>query len=93
MSTEYQLADTIEDTLVNQCNQAIRNTTEHNEGNTGAILSEWVLDSGSCLLTEYLNKTTESIKETLMYVEFNGDHLIEGEFWFDPEVQLPTDNN
>jgi hypothetical protein len=92
MNTEYQLADTIQETLDNQCSQAVKHTVHLNEENTGAILSEWTLTNGDCVLTNYLNETTAEIEDTLMYVSFVGDQLIEGEFWFDPEVELPTDN-
>ena len=92
MNTEYQLADTIQDTLDTQCSQAVKHTVHLNEANTSAILSEWTLTNGDCVLTNYLNETTAEIEDTLMYVSFVGDQLIEGEFWFDPEVELPTDN-
>ena len=92
MNTEYQLADTLQDTLENQCSQAVRHTVHLNEVNTAALLSEWTLDNGECVLTNYLNETTADIKDTLLYVSFNDDQLTYGSFWFDPEVQLPTDN-
>jgi len=59
MNTEYQLADTITETL----------TTI----------------SSRC-------STTDSIKDQLMYVTMSETHITEGSFWFDPEVELPTDN-
>ena len=93
MNTEYQLADTLQDTLENQCARAVHHTVHLNEANTGAILSEWTLTNNDCVLTNYLNETTAEIEDTLMYVSFVGDQLVEGEFWFDPEVELPTDNN
>lgn len=92
MNTEYQLADTITETLENQCTQAVRHTTHLNEENTGAILSEWTLTNGDCVLTNFLNQTTSDIEERLMYVAFVNDQLVEGEFWFNPDAQLPTDN-
>jgi hypothetical protein len=92
MNTEYQLADTIQETLDTQCTQAVKHTVRLNEAYTGAILQEWTLTNGDCVLTNYLNETTEDIKDRLLYVAFVNDQLIEGEFWFDPEVQLPTDN-
>ncbi len=92
MNTEYQLSDTIQDTLDNQCTQAVNHTVHLNEANTGAILSEWTLTNGDCVLTNYLNETTADIEDRLMYVSFVDDQLIEGEFWFNPDAQLPTDN-
>jgi len=92
MNTEYQLSDTITDTLATMTAQVIRNTEENNEANAYAILSEWVLNDDSVVLTHYLNQTTESIKDQLMYVTLSETHITEGSFWFDPEAELPTDN-
>jgi len=92
MTNEYQLADTITDTLESQTAQVIRNTEEKNEANAYAILSEWVLNDDSVVLTHYLNQTTDSIEDQLMYVTMSETHITEGSFWFDPEVELPTDN-
>ena len=92
MNTEYQLADTIQDTLENQCSQAVKHTVHLNEVNTVAILSEWGLTNGDCVLTNYLNETTADIKDRLLYASIVNGQLIEGEFWFDPEAELPTDN-
>lgn len=93
MDTEYQLADTINESLTSQCARAVRHNTQNNSKNADAILWEWVLDNGECLLTKYLNETTAEIKETLIYIQLEDDKLFEGEFWFDPEVELPTENN
>ena len=92
MNTDYQLADTLQETLENQCSQAVKHTVHLNEANTSAILTEWTLTNGDCVLTNYLNETTADIKDTLLYVSFNDDQLTYGSFWFDPEAELPTDN-
>ena len=92
MNTEYQLADTIQETLENQCAQAVRHTTHLNEANTGAILSEWTLSNNDCVLTNYLNQTTADIEDRLLYAAVVNGQLIEGEFWFNPDAELPTDN-
>ena len=91
MNTDYQLSDTLIETFESQCAQAVRHA-EVNEENTGAILSEWSFNGNDCLITRYLNNTTHEVKETLLYISFVNNNLIEGEFWFDPEAQLPTDN-
>lgn len=92
MNTEYQLADTIQETLESQCAQAVRHTTHLNEANTGAILSEWTLTNNDCVLTNYLNQTTADIEDRLLYAAVVNGQLIEGEFWFNPDAELPTDN-
>jgi len=92
MNTEYQLADTLQETLATQSSQAVKHTVRLNEANTAAILSEWTLTNGDCVLTNYLNETTPEIEDTLMYIAFVDDQLIEGTFWFNPDMELPTDN-
>ena len=92
MNTEYQLADTLQDTLENQCTRAIHHTVHLDEANTAAILSEWGLSNGDCVLTNYLNETTAEIEDRLLYVSFVNDQLIYGDFWFNPDEELPSDN-
>ena len=92
MNTEYQLADTLQDTLENQCARAVHHTVHLNEANTGAILSEWTLTNNDCVLTNFLNETTADIEDRLLYVSFVNDQLTYGDFWFNPDVELPTDN-
>ena len=92
MNNEYQLADTISDTLATMTSRVIKNNEENNSANAYAILNEWVLNDNSVVLTHFLNQTTATIKDQLMYVAMSETHITEGSFWFDPEVELPTDN-
>ena len=92
MNTEYQLADTLQDTLQNQCARAVHHTVHLNEANTGAILSEWGLSNDECVLTHFLNETTADIEDRLLYVSFVNDQIVYGDFWFNPDAELPTDN-
>ena len=92
MNTEYQLADTLQDTLENQCTRAIHHTVHLDEANTAAILSEWGLSNGDCVLTNFLNETTAEIEDRLLYVSFVNDQIVYGDFWFNPDTELPTDN-
>ena len=92
MNTDYQLADTLQDTLENQCSRAVHHTVHLNEANTGAILSEWTVSNGDCVLTNFLNETTTDIEDRLLYVSFVNDQIVYGDFWFNPDAELPTDN-
>ncbi len=92
MNTEYQLADTVTETLTtitSRCSQLIN---EDRLADTTSMLNEWKLNDGSVVMTHFLNKTTDTIKDQLMYVTMSETHITEGSFWFDPEVELPTDN-
>jgi len=92
MNTEYQLADTLQDTLQNQSSRAVHHTVHLNEANTAAILSEWGLSNDECVLTNFLNETTADIEDRLLYVSFVNDQIVYGDFWFNTDAQLTTDN-
>ena len=77
MNTEYQLADTLQDTFQNQCARAVHHTVHLNEASTAAILSEWGLSNGDCVLTNFLNETTADIEDRLLYVSFVNSYQIE----------------
>jgi len=92
MNTEYQLADTVTETLTtisSRCSQLIN---EDRLGDVTSMLNEWTLNDDTVVLTHFLNETTDSIEDQLMYVTMSETHITEGSFWFDPEVELPTDN-
>ncbi|AOV62280.1 hypothetical protein S420910_091 [Synechococcus phage S-CAM7] len=92
MNTEYQLADTITETLTtisSRCSQLIN---EDRLEDVTSMLNEWTLNDDTVVLTHFLNETTDSIEDQLMYVTMSETHITEGSFWFDPEVELPTDN-
>ncbi|QLF86145.1 hypothetical protein CC030809_00089 [Synechococcus phage S-CAM7] len=92
MNTEYQLADTITETLTtisSRCSQLIN---EDRLEDVTSMLNEWTLNDDTVVLTHFLNETTDSIEDQLMYVTISETHITEGSFWFDPEVELPTDN-
>ena len=92
MTNEYQLSDTITETLTtmtSRCNELI---LEDRTQDVYSILNEWKLQDDSVVMTHFLNNTTDSIEDVLMYATISETHITPGSFWFDPEVQLPTDN-
>ncbi len=92
MNTEYQLADTVTETLTtitSRCSQLIN---EDRLEDVTSLLNEWKLNDDSVVMTHFLNETTETIKDQLMYVTMSETSITEGSFWFDPEAELPTDN-
>ena len=92
MTSRYQLADTITETLVTACESCNHLVSEDRLQDALSILNEWKLNDGSVVMTHFLNETTGSIRDRLMYVITNETSITEGTFWFDPEVELPTDN-
>ena len=92
MNTEYQLADTVTETLTtitSRCSQLIN---EDRLEDVTSMLNEWKLNDDSVVMTHFLNETTETITDQLMYATMSETSITEGSFWFDPEVELPTDN-
>jgi len=92
MTNRYQLADTVTETLTtvtSRCNELI---LEDRVQDVYAMLNEWKLEDDSIVMTHFLNETTSDIEDKLMYITLDETQITEGSFWFDPEVQLPTDN-
>ncbi len=89
---DHPLSDSLATSLEEQCNRAIDFTEDNEYINAGAILSEWTLTSGGCLLTHYLSETLDTIQEELIYAHIEEDGIGYGTFSFVNEAQLPTDN-
>ena len=85
------LAESITETLDQQSERALELTDEFREVDAAAILNEWVLPTDNkCLLTEYLNETTATVQDRLLYATIDENGAIAGEFYF---VAEPIDNN
>jgi len=91
--TEFDLSDTIYDSLATQTNQALAHFDSNQTDLAAAIVNEWTVDSGECILTHYILDTTETIKDELLYFSLTDDEIGLGTFSFDPEAELPVDNN
>jgi uncharacterized protein YcgI (DUF1989 family) len=85
-SNVSELSDTITSTLESQCDQATQHSLEGNVDATAAILSEWTVSNHDCILTNFLNQTTQEIEDELLYIAFSQDSINWGTFNFLPQV-------
>ena len=86
------LTDSLAISLEEQSNRTLDFIEENDYTNAGAILNEWTLTGGGCLLTHYLDETLDTIKEDLLYAHIEEDGIGYGTVSFVNEAQLPTDN-
>ena len=90
--SDQELSVAVAASLEDQAQRAIALTETNDFVNAAAILSEWTLTNGSCILTHYLSESLEDIEEELLYAHIEEDGIGYGTFSFVGEVQLPTDN-
>lgn len=93
MNDEIGLSDSIAMALEEQTQRAIEFTEKEDFVNAAAILNEWTLTGGGCILTHYLQETLEEIQEELLYASIEEDGIGYGSFTFDLDAELPVDNN
>ena len=93
MNDEIGLSDSLAMALEEQTQRAIEFTEKEDYVNAGAILNEWTLTGGGCILTHYLQETLEQIQEELLYASIEEDGIGYGSFTFDLDAELPVDNN
>ena len=86
MNANYELTEALNDSFESQCARAVYHTAEEDRDTAGCILSEWTLNNNDCVLTNYLNETTSSIEEELMYIRLDDQELTWGSFSFIPNV-------
>jgi hypothetical protein len=91
--TEFDLSDTIYDSLATQTNQALVHFDNDQTELAACIVNEWTVDSGECVLTHYILDTTTEIEDELFYFSTTNNEIGLGTFSFDPEAELPVDNN
>ena len=88
-----ELAESLSNSLDNQCKKALTFTDNGDYVNAGAILNEWTIPpKNGCLLTHFMAKSLDTVEESLLYVSFKDDTITYGTLSFVPASQLPTDN-
>jgi len=85
--TDYDLCDIIFDTLETASCAAMHHYDNGDMQDAAAILSEWTDTSDQCVLTHYLNDTTETLTKELLYITIDEAQreFGMGEFTFVPE--------
>lgn len=88
------LAEAITDAIETQTERASQLGLEDRVLDCAAILDEWTTqETHTCLLTKYLTGELDNVSEFLLYASFSEDELIHGSFSFDPNAEIPIDNN
>ena len=93
MNDGIGLSDTFAIAMEEMTQRAITFTEEEDFTNAGAILNEWTLPGGGCILTHYLQDSLEQVKEELLYAAIEEDGIGYGSFTFESDAELPVDNN
>ena len=89
---EYELAETIHDTVDCMCLRVVDLYDEEDMDNASAILGEWTLSDNGNLLTKHLQQAMHTVSDKLIYMAIEDSELAYGEFEFTGD-QLPIDNN
>ena len=88
------LAEAITDSIETQTARASELGCNNQIRECAAIIDEWTLqESGTCILTKYLTDELENVSDFMIYATIEDDQLITGSFSFDPDAELPIDNN
>jgi len=85
---DYDLCDIIFDTLETAASAAVQHYDNGDMQDAASILSEWTDTNDQCILTHYLNDTTETLKRELLYTSMDEElkELTYGTFTFIPET-------
>ena len=88
------LAEAITDSIDTQTERASELGRANRIKDCAAIIDEWTTHDGhECILTKYLTDELEKVSEFMIYASIEDDQLVAGSFSFDPEAELPIDNN
>ncbi len=80
-------------TIHDMAERALHHFQEDSLENASAIIGEWTTDSDESILTHHYLETTDKGKDIMLYVFEEDNALGYGAFSFDPEAELPVDNN
>ena len=90
---ELDLADAVIVAMEDMTQRVISLYDESSLENATTILNEWTLPNNTCVLTKYVQDDTESIEGDLLYCSVSETNVGFGTFVFDPDAELPVDNN
>lgn len=84
------LAVSITDTISMISDQVVNLTIKNSTQDAVAILNEWTTESGECVLTKYLQGTTDTIEDRFLYATIDEFNVEAGMFHF---ITEPIDTN
>ena len=80
-------------TIHHMAERALHHFQEESIEDAASIIGQWTTDSDESILTHHYLETTDSVKDIMLYVFEEDNSLGYGAFSFDPEAELPVDNN
>ncbi len=80
---DFDLSDIVFDTLETMSAAGVLHYENDNMAAAAAIIEEWTDSDNQCVLTHYLNDTTETLEKELLYTT---DELLLGSFTFVPDT-------
>ncbi len=80
---DFDLSDIVFDTLETMSAAGVLHYDNDNMAAAAAIIEEWTDSDNQCVLTHYLNDTTETLEKELLYTT---DELLLGSFTFVPDT-------
>ena len=90
---DYELADSIVDSMADMSAKVIAHYDENDLDTSHAIISEWTMEDNTCVLTKFITNDTDSIHGELLYAAIDESEFSFGTFTFEPNTELPVDNN
>lgn len=90
---DYELADSVVDSMAEMSSKVISHYDQDNLDDAYAIIGEWTMEDNTCVLTKFITDDTESIDGELLFCSVENSEFSYGTFTFDPEAELPVDNN
>lgn len=93
MINEFDLADSINETIEAMCHRTIDLYDNDEFEDANAIIGEWTLENEHNILTKHLQDQLNTIKDHLLYIAVDDGDFSYGEFTFCTDEELPIDNN
>jgi len=87
------LSDAITDAVNSMAEVALSYIDTEDYKNAAAILNEWTTSDGQSILTHHFNDTVDQVEDLQMYCFTQEGQFGYGTFSYDPEAELPVDNN
>jgi len=90
---DLDLAGIVSEVIASQCDSVVSHYDAENYDDASAVLSEWTMPDGTCVLASYISDNIHRVKGDLHYMAINEGDILVGSFSFAPADELPIDNN
>ena len=87
------LAEAINDSVDSMAAKAYDLIESERYEDSVSLLNEWTTPSGKCILTHHYTNTIEEITDLQTYMFNENGQFGYGTYSYDPDAELPIDNN